>query len=84
MTELTEPQQRAYNILAAADRPLSPKEVAKRLWPNSPGWERVTVKRNGRSGSLGGTMPMKAAQLLWRLDKAGVAEQTNDGRWVRI
>lgn len=85
-TTLTPPQLRALTALrdisdkprGSAGRPrgsASPREIAHELWPDSPGWTRVSKRgATAAGGALGATMPMKAATLLWRLDAAGVGE----------
>lgn len=80
MADLTEPQWRALAALRAlVDEPrvtggppaghTTPRQVAERLWPDSEAWHRRTRgRRTGTAnGAVGGTMPMKGAQLLWRL-----------------
>lgn len=79
MATLTEPQWRALAALRdLVDEPrpngdpaghTSPRQVAERLWPDSEAWHRRTRgRRTGTvNGAVGGTMPMKGAQLLWRL-----------------
>lgn len=80
--KLTAPQQRGLDILRAADHPMSPREFALAMWPDSPAWEKRTRKFGGRDpGAIGGTMPMKGASLLWRLYDLGLAS-TLDGRWT--
>lgn len=91
-THLTEPQVRALRIVVdAGDRGIAPRAVARLMWPDSPAWHMRTRGRNGRNGAVGGTMPMKAAQLLWRLvaaglvvkyEAAGVFVPTDKGRQV--
>lgn len=88
-TTLTGPQARTLAALATATAPregsthvpaASPRQIAHALWPDSPAWERRTNMRGGRNGAVGGTMPMKAATLLWRLADRGLASQ-DDGGW---
>lgn len=86
--DLTQPQRRALAALAtlcegdedAPERTASARQVARILWPDSPAWNKVTFMRGGRSGAMGGTMPMKAATLLWRLHSHGLAYE-HDRRW---
>ena len=100
---LTEPQRRTLAALIdLADEPQGtaripwgyarPREIAKRLWPDSPGWTRRSDRgATDAGGALGATMPMKAATLLWRLHRLGLAdhdytrnvwEPTSKGRQV--
>lgn len=73
---LTAPQARMLRILADVqpdDRPMAPREVAHKMWPDSPAWEKRTRRYGAnRNGALGGTMPMKAATMLWRLKERGL------------
>lgn len=80
--KLTEPQRRCLAVVAEEGAP-SPREVARRLWPDSPAWNRRTRgRRTGTiNGAVGGTMPMLAAKILWRLDEADLVFQTESGRW---
>lgn len=75
---LTQPQMNALRALADIEdnhRLTTPRNVAKALWPDSEAWNRRTRgRRTGKiNGAIGGTMPMKAATLLWRLDARGCA-----------
>ena len=46
------------------------------MWPDSPGWQKVSRRYATTSGGAkGATMPMKAAQLLWRLRDLGYARK---------
>lgn len=77
---LTEPQQRALRVLAelaGTDRSATPRAVALALWPDSEAWnQRTRGRRTGTiAGAMGGTMPMKAARLLWTLNERGLAEK---------
>lgn len=65
---LTQPQRRLLGILAESERAMSPRSVAEAMWPDSKAWDRRTYHRGtNRNGAMGGTMPMKAATMLWRL-----------------
>lgn len=90
---LTPPQRRALVALveaseprggAARRHPINPRHIARMLWPDSSGWAATPYRRDGRAGGKGATMPMKAAQLLWRLRDAGLAERPNweSNGWV--
>lgn len=75
---LTDPQTRALTVLGGQDgRSISPRDVARALWPDSEAWtKRTRGRRTGTvSGAVGGTMPMKAARLLWALHARGLAEK---------
>ncbi|MFC8921717.1 hypothetical protein [Cellulosimicrobium sp. NPDC057127] len=82
---LTPPQERALvalrdlcdELVGTGQVPAAfaaPREVAYALWPDSPGWAKRSRRRDGAGpGSTGATMPMKAATLLWRLLRHGLA-----------
>ena len=80
---LTGPQMRALAALRELSdsrgpgfdpRPVWPRELARTLWPDSVGWTKRTRKYGTNDpGAVGGTMPMKAATLLWRLHERGLA-----------
>lgn len=82
---LTQPQRNTLALLVDladrapqhGERPVTPKQLAQALWPNSEAWsKRTRGRRTGTvNGAMGGTMPMKAATLLWRLHERGLAEQ---------
>lgn len=76
---LTNPQMRALTTLYALSGEdkgrcdmVSPKQVALALWPHSTAWDRRPRRSNGSFGGKGGTMPMKAAKLLWALKSRGL------------
>lgn len=83
---LTPGQTRALEVLNAADKPLAPRQVAQRLWPDSPAWAKRTRRYGAnRNGAVGGTMPMLAAKLLHALQDKGMARITDDGyRWEAV
>lgn len=85
MPDLTAPQRRALEALVAQtpdDRPTYPREVAMALWPDSPGWSKISRRGSTPAGgALGATMPMKAAALLWRLQRLGLATVEGDNQW---
>lgn len=82
---LTPAQQRALVALRAAcdhlvgtaqvpARYATAREIALALWPDSPAWQHRTNRGSGGgNGAVGGTMPMKAGTMLWKLWKAGYA-----------
>jgi DNA-directed RNA polymerase subunit M/transcription elongation factor TFIIS len=67
----------ALRDLTDNDHPLSRgvpgQAIARKLWPDSPGWERRT-RRHGTNhpGQLGGTMPMKGARAARELADLGL------------
>lgn len=79
---LTDPQMRAlqavYDLSGEARGRcdmVAPRQVAEKLWPDSPAWDRRTRRHSGAgSGAKGATMPMKAAKLLWVLHRRGFVE----------
>lgn len=73
---MTPAQQLVWDALAAADRPLTAREVARRAWPDDPGWHRRTAGRGASSfnGALGGTMPLRAGRVLAALERQGLVE----------
>lgn len=83
---LTDPQRRALAaVVAAGPRGTTARSVAHTLWPDSPAWhKRTRASRSGtRNGVLGGTMPMKAAQLLHRLEALGLVTLDDTNRyWI--
>jgi hypothetical protein len=79
VTKLTPAQDRAIRLIVAdmraSSRPavrysIAPRRLAELLWPNSPAWEKRTrFRATSNQGALGGTMPMNAAKLLWKLNE---------------
>ena len=53
-------------------RPVSPRQFAKQMWPDSPAWDKRTSPRQ-QTGAMGGTMPMNGAKMLWRLKSMNLA-----------
>lgn len=52
----------------------APRQLAMMRWPDSPAWGKRTRKYGTNDpGAVGGTMPMKAATVLWRLHGKGLA-----------
>ncbi len=79
---LTGPQRKMLGIVVArqdARSLTSARFIAKDMWPDSPAWSQRTRGRNGRNGAVGGTMPMKAATVLWRLHERGLVDY--DDAW---
>lgn len=79
MTTTPTPRQQDALRLLAEHGPQHPRALAKLLWPDSPAWERRT-RRYGtnRNGALGGTMPMNAAKMLWRLEELGLVRPPSE------
>lgn len=77
--KLTEPQALMLAALRDAcqnDRTASPGQMARIRWPDSVGWKKRTRKFGTNDpGAVGGTMPMKAATVLWRLQAHGLADR---------
>ena len=77
----TAPQEKMLRVLRDINdsnvtrvRSAAPREVARAMWPDSVGWSKRTRKYGTNDpGALGGTMPMKAATVLWRLEDRGLA-----------
>jgi len=66
---LTEPQVKALTILQNHG-PLRPREFARLMWPDSPGWQRHA--RCGPNGShKGGGMYLAAGGYLGKLARKG-------------
>lgn len=89
---LTVPQMNALRVLCEAEtydwhgvtrtRARYPMEVARILWPDSRGWKvRSNRGSTAAGGALGATMPMKAAVLLWRLERRGCARHDQHNQW---
>lgn len=88
--KLTDVQIRALKALVFNPQGLTAKEVARRVWPDDPGWDRRTAGRGAsrHNGALGATMPLRAGRLLNRLGRADLvtnywyAEGPRAGRWT--
>lgn len=76
---MTVPQEMMLRALAKAcegGRTASPGQMARLRWPHSEAWRRRTRKFGTNDpGAVGGTMPMKAATVLWRLHGMGLADR---------
>lgn len=80
---ITDPQRRLLAILAADTSGLTPRRIAKQMWPDSPAWNRRTHRRGaggGGAGTPGGTMPMKAGTMLRRLESDRLVSQYDPHR----
>lgn len=70
---LTEAQRCALEGIAEfGDRGATGRQLAQKLWPDSPAWEKTTRSRPGFQGSKGGTMPMKGARAARALADLGL------------
>jgi len=72
---LTEPQRRALLILQGqGEQGIRPREFAKAMWPDSPGWQR-SVKCGPNGSHRGGGMYTTGGAYLARLVRAGWARK---------
>lgn len=75
---LTKPQERALALVNEFGH-CSSRAIAAAMWPDSPAWKRRTrFGAVSNQGAMGGTMPMKAAQILHRLADKGLIERRFD------
>ncbi len=82
MSALTVPQRRMLEFLRDGGKS-APRALAKKMWPDSVGWSKRTRKFGTNDpGAIGGTMPMKAATLLWRLHSKNLAALDEYDRWT--
>lgn len=88
MKGLSEAQRAVLNVLegsgaiyieADTRKGMRPREVARKVWPDDPGWRRRTAGRGASSfnGCLGGTMPLRAGRVLANLERKGLVIQTS-------
>lgn len=64
----------------AGDLGIRPREFARAMWPDSPGWNRYV--RSGPNGAhLGGGMYPAGGAFLGRLRNAGLTRRTQNGRY---
>jgi hypothetical protein len=68
---LTKPQRKALEFMMARPEGVTPKQLAHHLWPDSPGWSRVSNVGHGAAHGI--AMPQIAGSLLWRLRRKGYA-----------
>ncbi|WP_251153692.1 hypothetical protein [Cellulosimicrobium sp. Marseille-Q4280] len=79
LVALREACDRLVGTAQVPARYASAREIALALWPDSPAWQHRTNRGSGGgNGAVGGTMPMKAGTLLWKLWKAGYARNEFD------
>jgi len=74
---LTDFQIKALTILRKHG-PLTPREFAEKMWPDSPGWERVH-KCGPYGASKGAMMPMAGGAYLGKLRKRGLVYWWRNG-----
>jgi hypothetical protein len=70
---ITESERNALTILANEGRGCTPKEFAKRMWPDSPGWQRHS--KCGYGSHRGGGMYQTAGAYLAKLRKLKLVER---------
>lgn len=75
---MTDAQARALTILREHG-PMMPREFAERMWPDSPGWERV--HRCGYGATKGRMMAMSGGAYLGKLHKRGLVRIVTK-RWL--
>lgn len=80
--DLTPAQERALRIVDAQGT-VTCRQLARCMWPDSPGWDTTPRRRDGRPGGRGATMPMLAGRLLNRMRGLGVVRRLRpgSGRW---
>lgn len=72
--ELTKAQHKALTILAEAED-ITPRQFAREMWPDSPGWKR-SHKCGPYGASRGAMMPMAGGGYLGKLSRVA------DPPWV--
>ncbi len=80
--QMSEAQAAVYAVLPPwGERGLSARQVAKAVWPDDPGWDRVTAGRGAsrHNGAKGATMPLRAGRVLRAMADAGYAEHEDEG-----
>ena len=77
--KLSEPQKRALRILYEHGL-LHPREFAKLMWPDSPGWR--AMHRCGRGASPGTMMAMVGGGYLAKLKYRGWVKGIWHRRWL--
>lgn len=80
---LTKPQARTLAFVkAAGDKGVTPRELARLMWPDSVGWAKRSRRGSTHAGgALGATMPMKGAVLLHRLLRLRLVYHNEYDRW---
>lgn len=74
--KLTTAQITLLRILEEADpNRLTGREIAQKMWPDSPGHRVRPHRHDGRNGGKGATMPMLGAKAGWALVRLGLAYQ---------
>jgi hypothetical protein len=85
--KLSPAQRKGLEILSDGEK-YSPREFARKMWPDSPAWNRRSRGQRGtnHSGAMASTMPMLGAKLLWKLWDLGLATEVqsdlNARTWV--
>lgn len=84
MRGLSEAQRAVLNVLegngaiyieADVRKGMTPREVARKAWPDDPAWQKRTSGRGAsrHNGALGATMPLRAGRVLANLERKGFA-----------
>lgn len=84
MGALTPAQRKGLEILKEHG-PLTPRDFARLMWPDSPAWNKRSRGQRGtnRSGAMASTMPMLGAKLLHRLEDLSCASQRETSLYSR-
>lgn len=84
MSALTPAQRKGLEILKEHG-PLSPRDFALKMWPDSPAWSKRNRGQRGtnHSGAMAGTMPMLGAKLLWKLQSLSCAHERETSLYAR-
>ncbi len=76
-TSLTDSQRKALLILRD-HRVRGGRDLAERLWPDSPGWRKVCKCGAHNASTMGGGMNISGGAYLGKLRALGLAEYTAD------
>lgn len=87
--ELTRVQAEVVLFMGGrAGRLVTARGLARRIWPEDPGWQKRTrgAGRTGANGAMGATMPLRAGRVLSNLERKGVVfcdqdSETLQNRW---
>jgi hypothetical protein len=81
---MTLTETKVVALLMAAG-PLTARQVAYALWPDSPGWAKRTKMHRGRNGAVGGAMPMRAGRILNAMATKNMVQRADglvhENRW---
>lgn len=82
MADLTDSQRKALAFVVQEGN-VTPAQLARLMWPDSPAWHRRTKgRRTGTiAGAVGGTMPMLGAKVLWALLDKGYVMNLEHNIW---